>query len=277
MKRNYSLVLVVAMLMFAACSQPRRELFNGKDLTGWDTYVGPRYDTSRNKFDSLAGPGLNNDPDKVFSVVSIDGAPAIRVSGEHFGGLSTTEEFANYHLTIQFKWGQTKSAPKLNDKRDSGLLYHAVGEHGADFRFWMRSQEYQVQEGDCGDYWGVAGGVFDVPVRKEGDDRYIYDPAGVMTTFSEMGEAGRHAIKDPDVENPTGEWNTIELYCLGDTAVHMINGKINMVLYNSRQLTADGETPLTRGKLQIQSEGAEVYYREVRIEGITEIPQGLLE
>jgi hypothetical protein len=26
-------------------------LFNGKDLSGWDTYVGPLYDTTKKKFD----------------------------------------------------------------------------------------------------------------------------------------------------------------------------------------------------------------------------------
>ena len=44
-------------------------------------------------------------------------------------------------------------------KKDSGLLYFAVGNHGADYGAWMRSQEFQIQEGDCGDYWGVAGGM----------------------------------------------------------------------------------------------------------------------
>ena len=41
-------------------------------------------------------------------------------------------------------------------------MYHAVGPQGADGGFWMRSHEFQIEEGDCGDYWACAGAVFDV-------------------------------------------------------------------------------------------------------------------
>jgi hypothetical protein len=267
------LLISLAVISCYACTKPTEKvsLFNGKDLTGWDTYIGPNYDTARKKFDSIPGTGLNNDPAKVFSVVEIDGAPAIRVSGEKFGGMSTTEEFSNYHLTLQFKWGEAKYAPKLDAKRDSGLLYHAVGDHGADGGFWMRSQECQIQEGDTGDYWGVAGGAFDVPVSKAGES-FVYDQFGKLTSFAENSEAGRHATKSPDSENPSGEWNTLELYCYGDTAVHVVNGVVTMKLFKSRQVDAGGETPLKKGKIQIQSEGAEVYYKNLEIEKIASMP-----
>lgn len=268
------LLISLAVLSCFACTRPTEKvsLFNGKDLTGWDTYIGPNYDTARKKFDSIPGTGLNNDPAKVFSVVEIDGAPAIRVSGEKFGGISTTKEFSNYHLTLQFKWGEAKYAPKLNAKRDSGLLYHAVGDHGADGGFWMRSQECQIQEGDTGDYWGVAGGAFDVPVSKAGDD-YVYDQFGQQLAFAENSKAGRHAVKSPDAENESGEWNTLELYCYGDTAVHVVNGVVTMMLYKSRQIDGNTESPLKKGKIQIQSEGAEVFYKNLELEKISELPE----
>jgi hypothetical protein len=47
---------------------------------------------------------------------------------------------------------------KKNKKRDSGLLYHSVGKYGADYGAWMRSQEFQIEETNTGDYWGVAAG-----------------------------------------------------------------------------------------------------------------------
>ena len=37
------------------------------------------------------------------------------------------------------------------------------------------------------------------------------------------------------------------------------------------------ETPLTKGKIQIQSEGAEVYYTETTIQKIDKIPDGLMK
>ncbi len=111
-------------------------LFNGKDLEGWDTYIGAPYDSVQQKFTGKP-LGLNHDPGGVFSVMEIDNKPAIRISGENFGGISTQTAFKNYHFQLEFKWGSLKWHPKKNSKRDSGLLYHAVGEHGADGGFWM--------------------------------------------------------------------------------------------------------------------------------------------
>lgn len=269
-------LLMLAGLTNAVSNKPRVvSLFNGKDLQGWDTYIGPAYDTSLKKF---YGPsvGLNTDPDRVFTVIKDDGKPAIRISGEKFGGISTQQSFANYHLQLEFKWGKLKWHPKRNAKRDSGLLYHAVGNHGADGGFWMRSQEFQIQEGDCGDYWGVAGGIADVPATQQSEKRFIYSPGAQLYTFSQTGPNGRNCIKYPDAEKPTGEWNVIDLYCFGDTSVHVVNGKVTMILYNLRQLEKDREIPLAEGKIQLQSEGAEIFYRNLWVEEIKDIPQSLL-
>lgn len=248
-----------------------KPLFNGKDLSGWDTYIGPAMDSLGKKSEEPPN-GLNNDPVKVFSVVDENGRPALRISGERFGGISTQQELANYHLRLEFKWGTLKWHPRKNSKRDSGILYHAVGPHAADFGFWMRSQEFQVQESDCGDYWGVAGGIFDVPAAQQAGGNYQYDPKGAMLTFSEASAQGRHCIKYPDAEKPGGEWNVLEIYCFDETAVHVVNGKVVMVLFHSRQLDDGKESPLKKGKIQIQSEGAEVFYRNIEFRSIKKIP-----
>ena len=247
-------------------------LFNGKDLSGWDTYLAPPSNDSGRRISQIP-IGLNNDPDHVFTVINQNGENVIRISGNGWGGISTTREYENYHLQLQFRWGTLRWKDKKDKKRDSGLLYHAVGPHGADYGAWMRSQEFQIQEGDCGDYWGVAGGIQDIPAVKKTDKDYIYDPAGQLYTFSEKSPVGRHCIKAGDPEKPSGEWNTLDLYCHGDTSVHVINGITVMVLYHSRQTDNGRELPLTKGKLQIQSEGAEVYYRQIRIQPLTGIPQ----
>jgi hypothetical protein len=252
-----------------------QSLFNGKDLSGWDTYVGPAFDSLGNKRSDVPVLGLNNDVLKIFSVVTEDGKPALRISGERFGGISTQSVLANYQLRLEFKWGTTKSHPRKNQKRDSGILYHAVGPHGADFGFWMRSQEFQVQEGDCGDYWGVAGGAFDIPALKT-EDGFRYDATGPLLSFKENSDQGRHCIKNPDAEKPTGQWNVLEVYCFDDTAVHVVNGEVVMVLFHSRQVDGENETPLKKGKLQIQSEGAEVFYRNIEYRSIRKIPVEIL-
>lgn len=251
-------------------------LFNGKDLTGWDTYIGvPRDSNGRRLSDEPIG--LNNDPQHVFSVVKDpDGAGGvIRISGEDVGALTTQKEYADYHLQVMFRWGALSWGSKKGKKKDSGLLYHSVGPNGADNGAWMRSQEFQVQEGDCGDYWGCAGGLAEIPVVKKTDSEYVYDPSGMLTSFRADNTIGRHCIKGSDAEKPTGQWNTLDLYCHGDTSVHVVNGKVMMVLYHNGQSDKGEVRPLTKGKIQLQSEGSEVYYKAIRIQSITAIPANL--
>jgi hypothetical protein len=253
-----------------------KSIFNGKDLAGWDVYLGPVYDSIKREF-SGSPIGLNTDVYNVFSVANEDGKPAIRISGQHFGGVSTQQEFANYHLRLEFKWGKVKWEPKRNAKRDSGLLYHAVGDHGADGSFWMRSQEFQIQEGDCGDYWGCGGAFAEIPAIKQVDNKFIYTPGAPLQTFRDRGPNGRNCIKRLDSEKPYGEWNVIDLYCYGDTSVHVVNGKVVMALYELRQPEGANAVPLSKGKIQIQSEGAEVFYRRLEVEPISAIPSRLLK
>jgi hypothetical protein len=258
-------------------------LFNGKDLSGWDTYLGPKYDAAKKEF---AGPhiGLNQDPHKVFTVEQVDGAPAIHISGEYWGGISTKEAYDNYHLRLEFKWGEKRYAPRAEAKRDSGLLYHATGPHAAEWFFWMKSQEMQIQEGDCGDYWGLGGALVEVTAAKAADagaaerHAYVYTPGAPLLTFQRNLERGGHVKKanNDQTEKPRGQWNTLELFTVGSTSVHVVNGAVKMVLRNSSHIVDNRIEPLIKGKLQIQSEGAEVFYRNIRIQPIVEIPKALL-
>jgi hypothetical protein len=93
-----------------------------------------------------------------------------------------------------------------------------------------------------------------------------------MITFSNKSPDGRRCIKSVDAEKTSGEWNTIDLWCYGGTSIHMVNGVVNMVINNSRQFDGGQEIPLTKGKIQLQSEGAEVYYRNIRLAPITKLP-----
>ena len=271
-------LLAVALSCTALLSCQKKEhpsitLFNGKDLSGWDTYLGPAFDTLKGKFDSLSAKGLNNDPDKVFSVVEEDGEPALYVSGNGFGGIATKDEFENYHLTLQFKWGSRKFHDRKDKPRDSGILYHAVGPFDAGYGNWMCSQECQIQEGDCGDYWSVAGSIIDIPAVGQQEEQYVYDPKGELVTFSYTSTAGKRCRKKPDAEKPTGEWNTIDIYCLGDSSVHIINDVLVMKLYHSRRPENGSEIRMAKGKIELQTEGAEVFYRRIQLEPISKFPE----
>lgn len=268
---------ITLVIIFSGCASDHtswQPLFNGKDLSGWDTYLGPRFDTLLKKTDTLA-IGLNTDPAKVFSVIKTGDENVIRISGENFGGISTKQVFENYHLQLQFRWGELKWPPRQKAKKDSGLMYDAVGPHGADGGNWMRSHEFQIEEGDCGDYWGCAGAMADIKSRKDDNNNFVFDKTGELNTFGVSSPIGRNCIKSPDAEKPLGEWNTLDLYCFGTTSIHVVNGVVNMILNNSRQTIGDKEIPLTKGKIQIQSEGSEVFYRNIRIMSIDKLPADL--
>ena len=104
----------------------------------------------------------------------------------------------------------------------------------------------------------------------------MYDPAGALFTFRADEKIGRHCIKQGDVEKASGEWNQLDLYCHGDTSVHVLNGKVMMVLYHNAQVDSGNVRPLTKGRIQLQSEGAEVFYKQVRIRSIDRIPGEIL-
>ncbi|GAC1314883.1 MAG: DUF1080 domain-containing protein [Mucilaginibacter sp.] len=253
-----------------------KNLFNGKDLAGWDTYIGPDLNDS-------GGPitgtpiGLNNDPRRVFSIVKQGGENVIRISGENWGALLTQKQYENYHLQLQFKWGTLSWGQKRGKKMDSGVLYHSVGPFGADYGAWMRSQEFQVEQGNCGDYWGCAGAIAVIPVVKQSDSSYVYNPKGTLTAFSATNKTGRHCIKQGDAEKSKGQWNTLDLYCHGDTSIHVVNGKIMIVLYHNSQIDNGKVLPLTRGKIQIQSEGSEIFYKGIKIQEIDKLPLELIK
>ena len=85
----------------------------------------------------------------------MDGKPAIRISGEIFGALTSKDEFENYHLKLEFKWGEKKWPPREKAVRDSGLLYHCVGPQGGQSGkapSGCSRWKCQIQEKDCGDF-----------------------------------------------------------------------------------------------------------------------------
>ena len=71
--------------------------------------------------------------------------------GQDFAYIATEKKYSKFRLTLEFKWGEKKYPPRENAKRDAGILYH-VDLYSGD-KIWPRSLEYQIQEGDCGDFW----------------------------------------------------------------------------------------------------------------------------
>ena len=117
----------------------------------------------------------------------------------------------------------------------------------------------------------------DVPATGQQKEQYVYDPKAELVAFSYTSASGKRCRKNPDNEKPTGEWNTIDIYCLGDSSVHVINGVVVMKLYHSRRPENGKEIRMAKGRIELQTEGAEVFYRHIQIQPIDEFPEAVLK
>ncbi len=209
-------------------------LFNGRNLDGFDTF--------------LKTKGLNNDPEKVFQVQ--DGM--LHISGAEYGYVITKKEYENYHLRAEFKWGEGTYAPRAGRARDSGILFHVVGPNDV----WPQSIEYQMIEGRTGEIILVGDGtsitVGGVTVTR-GKDKGTHIARHNQGSWQDVA-----GYRDPkmEYENPHGEWNVMELFADGDTIKFVVNNKV------ANQ--GSGAKP-ARGKILFQSEGAEVWFRNMEL------------
>ena len=173
-------------------------------------------------------PGKKADPAKIFSVK--DGE--IYCEGSVFGYLITEKDYGDYKLKVQWRWGK-KGKAKL---RNSGVFVHVSGPD----MIWPKGAEAQLMEGHAGDFWLVDNFKLNVDPKRQ-------DP-----------KTPRHfyRMKD-DVEKKPGEWNQYVITCKGGSVRLEING----------QLVNEGNhAGATSGKILLQSEGAEIYFRNVELE-----------
>ena len=98
-----------------------------------------------------------------------------------------------------------------------------------------------------------------------------WSPAGKWQQFGGGSGFDNHVLAGSD-EDRAGGWNRLELVCYQDDCVHVVNGRVVMALANARYRDAMKWVPMTGGKLQLQSEAAEVYYRNIEIRSIPAMP-----
>jgi len=242
------------------------KLFDGKSLANFESWLVNHH---------------SDDPERVFTVVDqIDGAPAIRISGQVWGGLLTKEAYRDYRLVVEFRWGGLTWGDRKARARDSGVLLHAqgrLGNTGKDFNGpWLRSIEFQIIEGGVGDILPVAGYGDDgtqirpavtTTTRKDRDGETVYDEKGTPNTLSSgrinwWGRSEDWADRlgfrgAQDVESPGLEWTRIEAVVQGGKLTYYVNGKL---------VNAASDSSFKDGRIMIQSEGAEIYFRRIELQ-----------
>ena len=230
-------------------------LFDGKSLGDCYTWL---KDTAR------------DDPRKVFRVT--DGL--LYVTGDGLGSIITNKRYRDYHLVLEYKWGDKTWHDRVNAARDSGLLIHSNGADGGYGGTWMPSIEVQIIEGGVGDFILVNGKDHagkPVPlsltanVTRDRDDEVVWKHDAPKETFDNsnirrINWFGRDAdwkdekdFRGPhDVDSPHGEWTRIDVIADGGHIEVFVNGvKVN---------EAFDATP-QEGRIQLQTELAEVFYR----------------
>lgn len=261
MKIRLGLMFWIALpaLLLAAESEPIRpekniQLFNGRDFTGLYTWL---KDSGR------------EDPKHVFRVE--DGM--LHVSGEGMGYIATEQSYRDYHLTVEFKWGQQTFNSKY--VRNSGALLHATGPDGGRGGVWMNSIECQLAQGCEGDLIVIRGSDEASKARpatitcetmlgadkktrwKRGGQKAVY--SGKQFWWSRHDPEFKELIDTRgrwDVASPLGQWTRLECLCDGDRITVKINGQ---------EVNECFDAVPSAGKILLQNEGFEISFRKFEI------------
>jgi hypothetical protein len=157
--------------------------------------------------------------------------------GEPRGHLITDSSYHDYRLEVEYRFPATPG--------NAGVLVHASTPRAL-YGMFPRSIEVQMESGNAGDFWCIVEDIR-VPdmVRRRGP------PEEWGTT---EGKARRILNLTDDSERPVGEWNTMVIEAV-DRAVRVwVNGDL---VNDGSDATAD------RGRIALQSEGAEVEFRKI--------------
>lgn len=228
-----------------------------------------------------------DDPQQVFQIS--DGM--LHISGDGLGGILTAKKYRDYHLILEFKWGEKTWKGRQDRARDSGLLIHSTGKEGGHHGQWMPSLEVQIIEGGVGDFILVTG-----PNRKgnpvplslsartvlDRDGEVVWSPSGAVNTYDfEKPKRVNWYGRDPDwedklgfrgeedLDSPLGEWTRLDVRCEQDQVTVFVNGVKANEAFDVRP---------SEGRLQLQTELAEIYVRRWELwpldrVSVSDIPQ----
>jgi len=263
------LVIVLTGCVSVKEDRPRQpiQLFNGRDLSGWDIHTVEA---------GSENPGIFSVHDGLLKIAGGAGETA------YFGGLISRERYSDYKLVLEYKFTGPTYGTRKGKARDSGILVHCIGATDPKLP-WMTSYECQIIEGGTGDILivNIPGRGYDrddegnsitlaltAEAEQIGPIEYLYKPGAPKVRI----EGGIKRInwwgRDPkwkdvadfrgekDIESPLGQWTRVEVICDGDTMTNIVNG----------QVASKAEAlNITAGRILIQTEGAEMWVRKIEL------------
>jgi hypothetical protein len=214
------------------------------------------------------------DPQHVFQLE--DGV--LRCGDEDMGYIATKTAYRDFHLSVEYRWGRKN--PRDKYVRNSGVLLNAVGPDGSAGGVWMTSIECQLAQGCEGDLIVIKGQTDDdkpfpatvssnIAIAADGKTRWKADGkktlySGKQFWWSKHQPFFKELIDtrgQDDVASPLGEWTKVECIC----NAAKITIKINGVTVNE----CDDVNP-PAGKILLQTEGHEVFFRNLEIRPLAE-------
>jgi len=238
-------------------------LLNGHDLNGWYSVL------SKSGKGAAEQRGMVTIEENMLHIMGNEAGQSVAEAGY----LATTQDFENVHIRVEYKWGVKRFAPRAFAKRDNGLLYGLVGPD----KVWPTCIECQIEEGDVGDAFliGTRGiqdqhpnGLFGQNLTTRGWD---VPPIPSPETSPPPGPSDiTRKIKDGNFEN-LDTWNVLEVIWQGDRAAHIVNGRAVNALSKLEQPDPHNPgayIPLTRGKIAVQFEYAEIWFRRIELKAL---------
>ncbi|MEW6073836.1 MAG: family 16 glycoside hydrolase [Planctomycetota bacterium] len=176
---------------------------------------------------SLAGWTHHLEPEgKLADVWSVTPEGVLVCRGNPAGYIRTEQDFTNYTLRLQWRFD-----PVTKQAGNSGVLLRMIGPD----QVWPRSVEAQLQSGAAGDFWNI--------------EEFPMQAVHARTN-------GRNTKATAVNENPVGEWNQYEITVWHGHVVLRVNGQILNQAWDCLEVP---------GRICLQSEGAEIHFREIRL------------
>lgn len=213
------MTVCLASLALGGCSQTKhaRKTSNADATIDWYAY------TKDHKYDNAA---------ELYQLTD----SMIRLHGDKVGYLMSKKSYADFELTLEYRWNMDAAVQRGTGKKNSGVMYN-VPDTAKDV-LWPAGIQFQVKEGATGDFILLEN----VTLAVRGETK----APGKSVAVARISEQ----------EKGLGQWNTILIRNKQGTCSQYLNG----VLVN------EGSNPSSKtGRILLQYEGSPIDFRKVEM------------
>jgi hypothetical protein len=197
MKSTFCFLVTLFVMTHGQLCAQSKDLFNGKDLSGWHIDV----------------PDMDKDPNLKTPFIVRNG---LLVSlGTPNGHMITDSIYQNYRLEVQYRFAGKPG--------NCGVLVHASTPRAL-YGMFPKSIESQMMHENAGDFWCIVEDIT-VPdmVKRRGPKRKWGITEGKERRVKNLTDGS---------EKPLGEWNTMVIECLADRIKVWVNNDLVNDGYN---------------------------------------------